>query len=241
VGRSDRTSHGPIALVGSGEFLPAMEDVDRVLLEGRSPRVVFLPTAAAPEGPERIAYWEQLGHEHYRRLGVESEALLVLDRTDADRADLAERVAGAGLIYLSGGNPVYLTDTLRDTAVWHAIVAAFENDAALAGCSAGAIALSAFVRDRFTAEAPLRPALGVVADLVVLPHFDRLMRFAPQLADAVLRQLPDAVELVGVDEDTAIVGDARRWEVMGKRRAWLLRTGAEPRAFDAGSVIDFGG
>jgi cyanophycinase-like exopeptidase len=235
---SDRAS-APVALVGSGEFLPAMGDIDRALLDGRSPRVVVLPTAAAPEGPDRVEYWVQLAHEHYRRLGVESDALLVLDRTDADRPDLAERVAGAGLIYLSGGSPAYLTDTLRDTNVWRAIVAAFEGGSALAGCSAGAIALSGFVRDRLTVEAPLRPALGIVGNLVVLPHFDRLIRFAPQLAEAVLQQVPAGIHLVGVDEDTAIVGGPRRWEVMGRQRAWLLRTGAEPQAYDAGAVIDF--
>ena len=42
---------GPIALVGSGEFLPVMEDVDRGLLAGRPPRAAFLPTAAGEEGP----------------------------------------------------------------------------------------------------------------------------------------------------------------------------------------------
>jgi len=235
---SDRMMRGPVALVGSGEFLPVMEDVDRALLDGRSQRVVFLPTAAAPEGSDRVEYWVQLGLEHYRRLGVESEALLVLDKSDADRTDLAERVAGAGLIYLSGGDPTYLTVTLRDSEVWGAIRAAFESGAALAGCSAGAIALSAFVRERFTLEAPLKPALGVVPNLAVLPHFDRLMHFAPQLADAVSRQLPDGVQLVGVDEDTAIVGGPHRWQVMGKQRAWLFRGDVEPLAYEAGSAID---
>jgi cyanophycinase len=145
---------------------------------------VFLPTAAAPEGAERVEYWMQLGLEHYARMDVEAEALLVLDRVDADRKDLAARVAGAGLVYLSGGNPAYLTDTLRDSAVWDAIRRAWASGAALAGCSAGAIALTAVVRDRFSADAPLRPALGVVPHLAVLPHFDRLRRFRPDLADA---------------------------------------------------------
>jgi cyanophycinase-like exopeptidase len=169
---------------------------------------------------------------------VESEPLLVLDRSDAERPDLASRVEGAGLIYLSGGDPAYLTDTLRDTEVWRAIEAAFESGAALAGCSAGAIALSAFVRDRLTVEAPLRPALGVVPNLAVLPHFDRLVRFAPQLADAIQGQLPASAKLIGVDEDTAIVGGPRRWTVMGRQQAWLFRAEGEPLAHNAGSVLD---
>ncbi len=227
---------GPIALVGSGEFLPVMEDVDRRLLAGRPARVVFLPTAAAPEGPERLDYWVQLGLEHYRRMGVEADALLVLDASDANRSELAARIDGAGLVYLSGGNPAYLTDTLRDSAVWRSIVIAWESGAALAGCSAGAIALTALVRERFAADAPLRPALGLVPNLAVLPHFDRLKRFAPQLVEGRAAQLPDGIALVGIDEDTAMVGGPSVWTVMGRQRVWLL---GEERSFAAGETIEF--
>src|SRR5438552_3117566 len=82
-----------------------------------------------------------------------------------------------------------------------AIEAAWRSGAALAGCSAGAIALSAVVRDRFAPDAPLRPALGVVPHVAVLPHFDRLIRFRPRLAE---RRLPEGLTFIGVDEDTAI-------------------------------------
>lgn len=228
---------GPVALVGSGEFLPVMEDVDRRLLEGRSARVVFLPTAAAPEGPERVEYWAQLGLEHYRRMGVDADPLLVLNRDDADRTDLAARVDGAGLVYLSGGDPAYLTDTLRDSAVWRAIHSAWKRGTALAGCSAGAIALSSVVRDRFAADAPLRPALAVVANLAVLPHFDRLRRFRPELVDARSRGVPEGMTVIGIDEDTAMVGPTTGpWTVMGRQRVWVL--GAEPVSYDAGSVVE---
>ena len=221
-------------MVGSGEFLPVMEEVDRFLLEGRASRVVFLPTAAAPEGEERIDYWTQLGLQHFGRMGVEVEPLLVRDRDDAERDDLAERVGGAGLVYLSGGDPAYLTDTLRDTKVWRAICDEWSSGAALAGCSAGAIALSAVVRDRFSPDATLRPALAVVPELAILPHFDRLRRFAPDLAR---RRVPEGITLVGVDEDTAIVGGPDGWTVMGRQRAWVLRPDAEPRAFEAGAEL----
>jgi len=43
--------------------------------------------------------------------------LTVNDRSDAESVAIAEQVVGAGLIYLSGGNPGFLADTLRDTAV----------------------------------------------------------------------------------------------------------------------------
>src|SRR6185312_7897313 len=46
-------SIGTVALVGAGEFLPAMDPVDRGLLASIAgpARVVVLPTASAPDGP----------------------------------------------------------------------------------------------------------------------------------------------------------------------------------------------
>src|SRR5258708_3904820 len=99
---------GPIALLGSGQFLPPLGAVAAALLDARPPRAVFLPTAAALEGPQRVDYWLRLGAEHYRRLGAEPVPLAVLDRRDADNPANAAAVAGAGLVYLSGGNPGYL-------------------------------------------------------------------------------------------------------------------------------------
>src|SRR5207237_49542 len=54
TGRPSGGGAGPIALVGSGEFLPAMEAVDAALLAGRPARAVFLPTAAGAEGRARV-------------------------------------------------------------------------------------------------------------------------------------------------------------------------------------------
>src|ERR1700710_1118884 len=112
---------GPIALVGSGEYLPVMEPVERRLLEGRPPRYVQLATAAAPEGPQSRGRWPALGRTAAERLGVTQVVIPVVDRISADDPELAGLVEGAGLIYLSGGNPPFLAATLRGTRVWAAI------------------------------------------------------------------------------------------------------------------------
>ena len=138
---------GPLALVGSGEYLPVMEHVERQLLEGRPPRYVQLATAAAPEGQDSLARWHELGRLAAERLGVQQVVIPVVDRVSADDPALAGLVAGAGLIYLSGGSPPFLAATLRGTAVWRAVEQAWRDGAALAGCSAGAMALTAHVPD----------------------------------------------------------------------------------------------
>jgi cyanophycinase len=226
---------GPVALVGSGEFLPGMEAVDAALLAGRPARAVFLPTAAAPEGPETVTHWLALGTDHYRRLGVEPVPLPVLDRDDADNLAFASQVAGAGLVYLSGGNPGYLADTLRDTAVFKAISAAWRGGAALAGCSAGACALTALADDTRTGRT--RPGLAVVPGLVVLPHFDRIERWFPGIVARRAGDLAEGRTLIGIDEETALVSGDTGWRVEGRRRVWIVGADGARTPYAAGTTV----
>jgi cyanophycinase len=213
---------GPVALVGSGEYLPQMAEIEARLLAGRPPRYVQLATAAFPEGPTVVQRWHDLGRAQARRLDVEAVVVDVGDRADAEDPERAALVAGAGLIYLSGGNPGYLADTLRDTAVWAAIVAAWWSGAALAGCSAGAMALTSWVP---SLRNPLKGGtvgLGLLPHLRVIPHFDA---FAARIPDLLTRfLLPDEgeVTVIGVDEDTAFVGGPQDWTVEGRQSAWRL-------------------
>jgi cyanophycinase len=66
--------NGLIALLGSGEYLPVMDNVDRYLLancgsKNEKPRVVCLPTAAGQEGDASINRWSKMGLDHFQRLG----------------------------------------------------------------------------------------------------------------------------------------------------------------------------
>jgi cyanophycinase len=213
---------GPAALVGSGEYLPVMEAVERRLLDGRPPRFVQLATAAAPEGVKSLARWHELGRKSAERLGVQQVVVPVVDRVSADDPALAGLIEGAGLVYLSGGKPTFLADTLRGTAVWAAIESAWQAGASLAGCSAGAMALGLQVAGIRAPRKQEVLGLAAVPQLSVLPHFDR---FAARMPDMVLHAVtssPPGVTLVGIDEDTALVGGPDDWEVMGRQQVWLL-------------------
>lgn len=236
---------GPVALVGSGEFLPVMVATDAHLLAGRPQRAVFLPTAAAEEGDARIDYWLDLGTKHYQSMGVEPVPLRVLTREDADSEWAAAAIDGAGLVYLSGGDPGYLADTLRDTAVWAAIEGAWHGGAAVAGCSAGACALSAVanhVRSRSAgAGVEPNPGLGAVPHLAVVPHFDLFRKRAPQLVAAMVMGAGDGLTVVGIDEDTALVGGPTDWIVEGRSGVFVYDqgagAGADPAEFRAGDEV----
>jgi cyanophycinase-like exopeptidase len=186
-----------------------------------------------------VKYWTDLGTSHYLGMGVEPVPLMVLDREDAERPEFAAKVSGAGLIYLSGGNPGYLAHTLAGTVVWEAIVEAWHSGAALAGCSAGACALSRVAYDfrhpeRFSGE-----GLSVVPGLVVIPHFDRFENFLPGLVDQVLSRMPPGAALVGIDEDTALVGEPDRFVVRGEKSVWLIDKDASRSQFMPGEHLEF--
>jgi cyanophycinase-like exopeptidase len=236
---AQQVSPGPLALVGSGEYLPVMADVEAMLLAGRAPRYVQIPTAAAPEGEQSLRRWLDLGAAQADRLGVEQIPVVARDHAEADSPELAALVAGAGLIYLSGGNPAYLAKTLRGTRLFDAVVGAWQAGAALAGCSAGAIALTGWVPSLRALDRDPDPGLGILPQLRVLPHFDKMLGWVPDLLTSAVMHPPAGTTVIGIDEETAIVdmtGAGRSWQVHGRQQAWVLADGTR-RGFPAGSTV----
>lgn len=227
---------GLLALVGSGEYLPEMDDIERHLLRGGT-RYVQIPTAAAQEGSDRLNYWIELGRRAAERLGATQISVVPTTREEANDPELANQLRDADLIYLSGGNPTFLANTLRDTILWKAIVAAYETGASVAGCSAGAMVMGGWIpnlRHRGNVELG---GLGLLPNLGVIPHFDRFVpRIGTSPAQLALHP-PEGVEVIGVDELTALVGSKSSFTVFGKGN--VVRLSAKPATRHAeGEVIN---
>lgn len=240
---------GPIALVGSGEYLPQMEDVDRLLLDrvgGASARAVVLPTASGLEEPASPRRWAQAGIRHFTRLGARTEVAHILVRDDAFDPNWLPLLQQADLIYFSGGSPRHLIQTLEGSPAWDTIRARHLAGAVLAGCSAGAMAfgyVSLQPRRVWNEVAPPSdvwyPALGLVPEVVVLPHFDRwLSRMREVTLKQLASSLPGQVRLIGIDEDTALVTlDGRAWQVMGRQGVSVIDSGVGLLAHSSGSYV----
>ena len=250
-----RGAEGALALVGSGEYTDAMLETDEALLAtvgGASASVVLLPTAAGMEenGPTN---WNNLGLGHFRKLGVtDIRPSLVIDHASASDPKQVELLRGADFYYFSGGNPSHVIESLRGTPAWEVIAQAQRDGAALAGCSAGAMAMSGFslplraLISGLVTGAPgdWKPALATVPNAVVFPHFDRL---PGGLSEVTMRRLshaaPAGVTLLGVDEDTALVRldppgpDGGLWRVMGRQTVHVYRRDAGPLRLRAGETV----
>ena len=216
---------GKIALVGSGEWLPVMLEIEKELFENQKPVYVQLSTAAGLEGENRLNHWKNLGFEQSKRLGVEQRWLPVFDANSANDVEIAEKIKDAGVIYLSGGDPTYLSESLRDSIVWKEIINQWNKGTSLAGCSAGAMAFTDWVptmRIKLNRKDQHVKGLGLLPHIRVIPHFDRMLGWVPDLLTRYLLNTPENVTLVGIDEDTALVGDSHSWIVKGRQSVWVL-------------------
>jgi cyanophycinase-like exopeptidase len=237
---------GSLALVGSGEYLPQMREFEQSLINdglanNKKPIYIQIPTAAARESENRINYWRSLGEIAAKSLGVAQSFLPIFTRDDANNLELLKDVDDAALIYLSGGDPHYLAQTLRDTLLWDLILKNWQTGGSLAGCSAGAMAFSGYVPHFRLSRAQPTQGFGLLNEVRVIPHFDKFFKWIPDSAAKHLLDLPGDSTLIGIDEDTAVVKRANQdWQVWGKGKLHLLK-GQRPGQFGAGEFVKLGG
>lgn len=231
------TEPGPLALVGGDELNPGNEPQDRVLLEAADGGPAFvLATAAGRQRPElavaNAVRW-------FAGLGLEIEELPATRRSDAkDPANVARAREGR-FFYLVGGDPGLVPKTLAGTPMWDAIVEAWRSGAALAGSSAGAMALGEWtlVRERMPGDDRRRylPALGLVPRVAVLPHFET---FGHRWVEGAERAAPRSdVVLLGIGERTAALHVDGAWRALGDGGVTVISEG-ERRAFASGEPIE---
>lgn len=235
---------GWIALAGSGEYLPGMNDIDRFLLnttkrDERAPHVVCVPAAAGQEGDERVNYWLELGTAHFENLGAKVTPARIIDRESANDPKWISALESADLIYFSGGKPSYLYEVMHDSLAWKAAQKAWSRGAVYAGCSAGAMILARQIPNIRSAVRKIpQNAFNIIPAKFILPHFDKMRVPWSAFLFAARRQLRPGEFIIGVDEETALVGKVREnWQVMGKGKVHII-THAEEQIFPAGSVID---
>jgi cyanophycinase len=226
---------GLLALVGGDEFNPGNEQQDRLLASAASAGPAFvIPTAAARGKPEQaVAH----ATRWFKAFGVELRELAVLKRADASSGKLAEQARAGGFFYLVGGDPGLVATVLRGSAVWKAVFEAWRGGAALAGSSAGAMALCShtLIRAGWPNRYHRRPveALGVVPRTAVLPHFDT---FGHRWVDSARQAAPE-LTLLGIDERSAAIWEAEGgWRAVGPGAVTIVKGNRVVR-FESGMKV----
>lgn len=203
--------NGILVLVGGGEFEPEMKYVDRVLLDKviGPARIAILPTAAGanPEAALRLA---EKGAAYFRDMGVEAEAIPVVDRDSAMDEELKARIEDANLIYLTDGDARYLYDTLQFSLAWEAIGNVIELN--------GIVAASGAASSVFGEHAPgstllWGPAFNILPGSVIVPDWQNTSAFSLKMRR--IRRFGRFTYL-GVDRHTALFNQDFQFTVVGE-------------------------
>jgi len=225
------------AFLGSGEFDPWSESVERWLLErSRHPGgpVLVCPTAAAHEGDESYDGWANKGLDHYRALGIAAEVLPLKTHEDATRDEVIARLGEASVIFFSGGNPARLAQVVLGTPFWEALRSAILDGLPYAGCSAGVACLTemTFDSDSQDLDSVWAPGIGYVRDALFAPHWDIVDTWIPGATEFISGSVEPGQTFIALDEETAMVGDGRTWQVMGRAKIHVLSDGEWTRYAD---------
>jgi cyanophycinase len=214
---------GYILLEGGAEFGGRMADPDRQAIQlagGLDASICIIPAAAAPDHNHQRA--GQNGQRWFTSLGARNvQVLSLIDRSTAHQAEIISALQSARLVYLLGGFPGYLAESLSDTPAWEAILSAYRAGAVIAGSSAGAMVLCEYLYDPHAGGAV--KGLGLLANACVLPHHNT---FGKNWAVELQRLLP-GVTLIGIDERTGMIdnGPDHAWQVFGQGGVTIYQDG----------------
>ncbi len=214
---------GMLALVGGGEWQEGCTFDAEFLAASGGEDVLVLPTAAAYEHPERLVV--QAG-AWFEPLGGRVEGLMVLTRADAENDGAADIMRRARLVYLAGSSPMHVRSVLKHSAVWDALVAAWNDGAVVVGSSGAAMALTDPMVD--ARGGGLTIGLGLVSGVAVVPHFGDASgdEHGQKMHRSVLLA-PAGTPVVGIPERTALVREPDgSWRSAGEQPVAVFLDGA---------------
>ena len=211
-----------LLLEGGAEFGGRMSEPDLHAIElagGFDSPICIIPTAAAADNNHKRA--EDNGICWFQSLGAKNVfAVDVNDSASANDSTFAASIRASRLIYLLGGFPRHLAETLSNSLCWRAALDAFNEGAVIAGSSAGAMVLCEHYYDPY--ENKLLRGLNLIPNACVLPHHNN---FGKAWAKQLEQQLPDVI-LIGIDERTGMISAMNgAWQVHGAGKITLYHDG----------------
>lgn len=234
---------GTLVIVGGAMQDPAIVKRFIDLAGGPDAPIVIIPTAG--DADEYDQYWS--GLNLWRENGATNLTVLhTRDRKAADTEAFVKPIRAARGVFFAGGRQWRLADSYLDTLTHKALGEVLARGGVIGGSSAGASILASFMvrGDTKSNEKMIGDhtvGLGFLKNAAVDQHLLRRNRQFDMLE--VIDQHPELLG-IGLDEDTAIVVEGDRFDVIGRSYAVVYSNtpvaGATGRFFfmDAGDRFD---
>jgi len=207
--------NGALIIIGGAMKDPAILERFMDLAGGPDAPIVVIPTAGGAPGYD--SNWR--GLRMFREAGFRNVTLLhTYDREEAESAEFVRPLTEARGVFFGGGRQWRLADAYLHTRTHQELFALLERGGVIAGSSAGAtIQGSYLVRGDTKANTIMMgdhtEGMGFLKNTGIDQHLLKRNRHFDMLE--VIRAHPDLLG-IGIDEDTAIVVQGDRFEVMGQ-------------------------
>ena len=215
--------HGPdkgsLVIVGGAMQDPAIVKRFIDLAGGPDAPIVIIPTAGEADD-EYGEYWS--GLKQWRENGAKNLTVLhTRDRKVSDSEAFVKPIRAARGVFFGGGRQWRLADAYLNTLTHKELAKVLERGGVIGGSSAGASILSSFmVRGDTKGNEQMigdhTEGLGFLKNAAVDQHLLRRNRHFDMLE--VIDKHPQLLG-IGIDEDTAIVVEGERFDVIGKSYA----------------------
>ena len=228
---------GALVLVGGGMRDPAIVERFLDLAGGPAAPIVLIPTAGANESYDQT--WA--GMEPFRAAGASRLTVLhTTERAIADSEAFVEPLRRAGGVWFGGGRQWRLADAYLDTKVHDALRGVLARGGVVGGSSAGATILGSYLvrgdtRTNTVMMGDHEEGFGLLRGVGIDQHLLRRNRQFDLIE--VIRARPELLG-IGIDEDTAIVVQGDRFEVIGQGYVAIYD---HERLVDSGGLFYFPG
>jgi cyanophycinase len=152
--------------------------------------------------------------------------LYVNERAETRESNIAEIFADAAGVFFTGGDQLRISSQIGDTPVERMVRELHDRGGLIAGTSAGASVMSETMLVKGTSSESHRigdlhmaPGLGLVPDVIIDQHFAERGRIGRLLG--AVAQNPRVLG-IGIDENTAIVVEGRRFRVVGVGAVYIV-------------------
>lgn len=226
-----------LLLAGGAEFGGEMREPDLQAIKiagGFDVPICIIPTAAAADNNHQRA--GNNGVRWFQSLGAKRVFMAdVIDKKSANDEGIANLIRESKLIYLLGGFPSYLGETLKNSLSWNVALEVYKNGGVIAGSSAGAMVLCEYYYDPY--EKKLLGGLNLIPNACVLPHHNQ---FGKTWAKRLRELLPNSI-LIGIDEQTGMIQNASHSKDIGATHpfVWQVYGGGEVNVYGAESTIRY--
>ena len=228
-------ANGALVIVGGAMRDRAIMDRFLNLAGGPDAPIVIIPTAGGDEKYDQ--YWQ--GLRQFRDAGATDLYVLhTKDRAISNSEEFVRPIQGARGVWFGGGRQWHLADSYLDTRVHEELNALLDRGGVIGGSSAGATIQGSYLARGDTKTNTIMmgdhvEGLGFIKNVAIDQHLLRRNRQFDLVE--VIETFPDLLG-IGIDENTAIVVQGDRFEVMGQS---LVAIYDHNRTLDSGGLFYF--